>query len=67
MPAGAPAPCFFSFASPRPAGTPGPTPRLPLLTLTSLFPPLLSSRGYYADVPFVSESVYHQVQFSEYA
>ena len=24
-------------------------------------------RGYYADVPFVSESVYHQVQLSEYA
>ncbi|KAL4457610.1 hypothetical protein ABPG75_012475 [Micractinium tetrahymenae] len=24
-------------------------------------------RGYYADIPFVSESVYHQVQLSEYA
>ena len=23
--------------------------------------------GYYADIPFVSESVYHQVQLSEYA
>ena len=26
-----------------------------------------SHRGYYADIPFVSESVYHQVQLSEYA
>ena len=24
-------------------------------------------RGYYADIPFVSESVYHQVKFSEFA
>lgn len=24
-------------------------------------------RGYYADIPFVSESVYHQVALSEYA
>lgn len=29
--------------------------------------PFFPSRGYYADVPFVSESVYHQVQLSEYA
>jgi hypothetical protein len=24
-------------------------------------------RGYYADIPLVSESVYHQVALSEYA
>ena len=28
---------------------------------------LPACRGYYADIPFVSESVYHQVQLSEYA
>ena len=30
-------------------------------------PLCLLCSGYYADIPFVSESVYHQVQLSEYA
>ncbi|KAI7843985.1 hypothetical protein COHA_002523 [Chlorella ohadii] len=34
---------------------------------TVLYAVFWTVRGYYADIPFVSESVYHQVQLSEYA
>ncbi|KAI3436597.1 hypothetical protein D9Q98_006014 [Chlorella vulgaris] len=34
---------------------------------TILYAVFWTVRGYYGDIPFVSESVYHQVQLSEYA